>query len=116
MKKDAFALREDHAQPNVNIQDRINEASLQLKNIFQDIRKEGKIQLEKIVLIKAKVSPVIAEAAMNPDIYSLFDEPHADNEYTYRHNIGVGIRHLSRDEAWIIQRKPFSPDFSSHAA
>jgi HD-GYP domain-containing protein (c-di-GMP phosphodiesterase class II) len=28
---------------------------------------------------------------MNPDIYSLFDELHADNEYTYRHNIGVGI-------------------------
>ncbi|MCY8936935.1 hypothetical protein [Peribacillus frigoritolerans] len=68
MKKDAFALRVEHVQPNVNIQDRINEASLHLKNIFQDIRKEGKIQLEKIVLIKAKVVPVIAEAAMNPDI------------------------------------------------
>jgi len=26
-KKDAFALRIDHVQPNVNIQDRINEAS-----------------------------------------------------------------------------------------
>ncbi|MFS0601664.1 HD-GYP domain-containing protein [Peribacillus frigoritolerans] len=91
MKKDAFALRAEHVQPNVNIQDRINEASLHLKNNFQDIRKEGKIQLEKIVLIKAKVVPVIAEAAMNPDIYSLFDEPHADNEYTYQHNIGVGI-------------------------
>lgn len=92
LKKDAFALRVDHAQPNVNIQDRINEASLQLKNILQDIRKEGKIQLEKIVLIKAKVAPVIAAAGMNPDIYSLFDKPlHADNEYTYRHNIGVGI-------------------------
>ena len=90
LKKDAFALRVDHAQPNVNIQDRINEAFLQLRNIFQDIRKEGKIQLEKIVLIKAKVAPVIADAAMNPDIYS-FDELHADNEYTYRHNIGVGI-------------------------
>ncbi|MED3759339.1 hypothetical protein P4555_09720 [Peribacillus frigoritolerans] len=25
-------------------------------------------------MIKAKVAPVIAEAAMNPDIYSLFDE------------------------------------------
>ncbi|MEI2471072.1 hypothetical protein V8V75_16100 [Peribacillus frigoritolerans] len=68
MKKDAFALRVDHVQPNVNIQDRINEASLHLKNIFQDIRKEGKIQLEKIVLIKAKVAPVIAKAAMNPDL------------------------------------------------
>ncbi|MCZ0871500.1 hypothetical protein [Peribacillus sp. AS_2] len=111
MKKDAFALRVEHVQPYVNIQDRINEASLHLKNIFQDIRKEGKIQLEKIVWIKAKVAPVIAEAAMNPDIYSLFDEPHADHEYTYRHN-----RHLSRDEAWIIQGKPFSPDFGSHAA
>lgn len=42
-------------------------------------------------MIKAKVAPVIAEAAMNPDIYYLFDEMQADNEYTYRHNIGVGI-------------------------
>lgn len=67
LKKDAFALRVDHAQPNENIQDRINEASLQLKNTFQDIRKEGKILREKIVLIKAKVAPVIAEAAMNPE-------------------------------------------------
>ncbi len=48
LKKDAFALRVDHAQPNVNIQDRINEASLQLKNIFQDMRKEEKYSLKRL--------------------------------------------------------------------
>lgn len=91
LKKDATSLTVDHARPNVNIQERINEASLQLKNIFQDIRNEGKIQLDKIVLIKAKVAPVIAEAAKNPDVYYLFEELQANNEYTYKHNIGVGI-------------------------
>ena len=91
LKKGSSPLTVDHAQPNVKIHERINEASLQMKNIFQEIRKEGKIQLEKFELIKAKVAPVIAEAAMNPDIYYLFDEMQANNEYTYRHNIGVGI-------------------------
>ncbi len=91
LKKGEFPLTEDHVQPNVKIHERINEASLQIKNIFQDIRKEGKIQLEKIELIKAEVAPVIAEAARNPDIYYLFEEMQANNEYTYRHNIGVGI-------------------------
>ncbi len=91
LKKGEFPLTEDPVQPNVKIHERINEASLQIKNIFQDICKEGKIQLEKIELIKAEVAPVIAEAARNPDIYYLFEEMQANNEYTYRHNIGVGI-------------------------
>ncbi|MGW8424967.1 HD-GYP domain-containing protein [Peribacillus simplex] len=91
MKKAESSLTEDHVQPNVKIHERINEASLQMKNIFQDIRKEGKIKLEKIELIKAVVAPVIAETAKNPDIYYLFDEMQANNEYTNRHNIGVGI-------------------------
>ncbi|MFF2856134.1 HD-GYP domain-containing protein [Peribacillus sp. NPDC058002] len=90
-EKGGYSLTENHVQPNVMIHERINEASLQMKNIFQDIRKEGKIQLDKIELIKAEVAPVITEAAKNPDIYYLFDEMQAKNEYTYSHNIGVGI-------------------------
>ncbi|TKG97704.1 HD-GYP domain-containing protein [Peribacillus simplex] len=64
---------------------------MQIKNIFQDIRKEGKIQLENVEVIKAEVAPVIAQAAKNPDVYYLFEELQANNEYTYKHNIGVGI-------------------------
>ncbi|MBO1000119.1 HD-GYP domain-containing protein [Bacillus sp. SD075] len=91
LKKGEFSLAVDQVQSNVKIHERINEASLQVKNIFQDIRQEGKIQPEKIKLIKAEVAPVIAEAAKNRDIYYLFEEMQVDNQYTYRHNIGVGI-------------------------
>ncbi|MDR4925859.1 hypothetical protein [Peribacillus simplex] len=37
LKKGESSLTEDHVQPNVMIHERINEASLQMKNIFQDI-------------------------------------------------------------------------------
>jgi hypothetical protein len=39
LKKGESSLTENHVQPNVKIHERINEASLQMKNIFQDIRK-----------------------------------------------------------------------------
>ncbi|MBT2649339.1 HD-GYP domain-containing protein [Bacillus sp. ISL-34] len=91
LKKGESSLTEDHVQPRVKIHEKINKASIQIKNIFQDICIEGKIQLEKIEVIKAEVAPVIAEAAKNPDIYYLFEELQANKEYTNRHNIGVGI-------------------------
>jgi HD-GYP domain-containing protein (c-di-GMP phosphodiesterase class II) len=91
LKKGESTLTEDHVQPKVKTHERINKASIQINNIFQDIRKEGKIQLEKVEVIKAEVAPVIAQAAKNPDVYYLFEEMQANNEYTYKHNIGVGI-------------------------
>ncbi|MFC9597039.1 HD-GYP domain-containing protein [Peribacillus butanolivorans] len=80
-----------HVQPNVSIHEKINGASEQIKNLFEDIRKEENIQLETVEGIKAGIVPIIEEAAKNPDIYYLFEEMQAKNEYTYKHNIGVGI-------------------------
>lgn len=80
-----------HVQPNVRIHEKINGASEQIKNLFEDIRKEENIQLETVEGIKAEIVPIIGEAAKNPDIYYLFEEMQAKNEYTYKHNIGVGI-------------------------
>ncbi|MFE4893717.1 HD-GYP domain-containing protein [Peribacillus butanolivorans] len=80
-----------HVQPNVRIHEKINGASEQIKNLFEDIRKKENIQLETVEGIKAEIVPIIEEAAKNPDIYYLFEEMQAKNEYTYKHNIGVGI-------------------------
>lgn len=67
LKKWEAAWSENQVQPKVTIHERLNEASLQIKNIFQeDIRKAGKIQLEMVEVIKAEVAPVIAEAAKIP--------------------------------------------------
>ncbi|MFF2286571.1 HD-GYP domain-containing protein [Peribacillus butanolivorans] len=80
-----------HVQPNIRIHEKINGASEQIKNLFEDIRKEENIQLETVEGIKAEIVPIIEEAAKNPDIYYLFEEMQTKNEYTYKHNIGVGI-------------------------
>ncbi|MEF2095658.1 hypothetical protein V3595_13390 [Bacillus sp. CFBP9009] len=48
LKKGESTLTEDHVQPKVKIHERINKASIQIKNIFQEIRKEGKIQLKRL--------------------------------------------------------------------
>ncbi|MCM3674037.1 MULTISPECIES: hypothetical protein [Peribacillus] len=55
LKKGEASLTEEHVQPNVKIHERINEATFQIKNIFQDIRKEGKIQFEMIEGFKQKL-------------------------------------------------------------
>ncbi|KQU20463.1 hypothetical protein ASG65_05305 [Bacillus sp. Leaf13] len=86
-KKSESAI-DKHHKPNVRIHEKINGASEQIKNIFEDIRKEDNIQLETIEGIKAEIVPIIEVAAKNPDIYYLFEEMQAKNEYTYRHNIG----------------------------
>ncbi|WP_370015625.1 hypothetical protein [Peribacillus sp. B2I2] len=80
MKKWEAAWSENQVQPKVTTHERLNEASLQIKNIFQDIRKAGKIQLEIVEVIKAEVAPVIAEAAKIPHIYYLFEEMQANKE------------------------------------
>ncbi|MFB6803577.1 HD-GYP domain-containing protein [Peribacillus butanolivorans] len=84
--KESVSVKQ-HVQPNVRIHEKINGASEQIKNVFEDIRKKENIQLETVEGIKA----IIEEAAKNPDIYYLFEEMQAKNEYTYKHNIGVGI-------------------------
>ncbi len=48
IEKRCICFKGRSCEPNVNIQDRINEASLQLKNIFQDIRKEEKYSLKRL--------------------------------------------------------------------
>ncbi|MGE7759534.1 HD-GYP domain-containing protein [Peribacillus sp. NPDC097895] len=90
-KESEPALTEYHVQPKVKIHKRINEASVQIKKILSDIRNEGNIQQKSVEVIKSKIAPVIAETAKNPDIYYLFEEMQTKNEYTYNHNIGVGI-------------------------
>ncbi|MGE7601503.1 HD-GYP domain-containing protein [Peribacillus sp. NPDC097675] len=74
-----------------NFHNQINNITVQIKNIFDDIRKEEKIQRHTIDGIQAEIVPVIQEAAKIPDIYYLFEEMQSKDEYTYKHNIGVGI-------------------------
>lgn len=74
-----------------NLHEQIDNVSVQIKKIFDDIRKEEKIQRGTIDGIQAEIVPVIQQAAKIPDIYYLFEVMQSKDEYTYKHNIGVGI-------------------------
>ncbi|MFJ7745915.1 HD-GYP domain-containing protein [Peribacillus sp. NPDC097295] len=76
---------------NDNFHNQINDITVEIKSIFDDIRKEEKIERRTIDRIQAEIVPVIQEAAKIPDIYYLFEEMQSKDEYTYKHNIGVGI-------------------------
>ncbi|PJN90077.1 phosphohydrolase [Bacillus sp. mrc49] len=84
-------LNEHQALSKVEINKKINEASVQLKGLFHEIRNNGNMQLETVQAIQSDIAPVILEAAKNPDIHYLFERLKASSEYTYSHNIGVGI-------------------------
>ena len=79
------------SRKNGDLQTKINLASGQIRKISEDIRKDRSIPLETMDTIKADIVPVIQKAARNPDIYYLFEEMQSKDEYTYKHNIGVGI-------------------------
>ncbi|WP_246168472.1 HD-GYP domain-containing protein [Paenibacillus antarcticus] len=77
------------------------------KTIFHSIEASGKIPLMEI---RKGILPFVQEAANNTNIFQLFDVVKATDEYTYQHNIGVGIistligrwLHLSESEISIL--------------
>jgi HD-GYP domain-containing protein (c-di-GMP phosphodiesterase class II) len=41
--------------------------------------------------VREKIIPPIQEAAENPNVFQLFSQLQSRDDYTYRHNIGVGV-------------------------
>ena len=70
------------------ISQQVHEVSLQFEDIFEEIRENGKIPIKEI---EADIIPTIVQAAEIPHIYHLFKEMQKKNEYTFRHNICVGV-------------------------
>ncbi|WCN38651.1 HD-GYP domain-containing protein [Aneurinibacillus uraniidurans] len=66
----------------------IEEATLQVKDIFQFVRKRNKIP---ILEVRNHIIPVIHQASENSDVVQLFSMLQSKDDYTYRHNIGVGV-------------------------
>ncbi len=58
------------------------------KALFNSIEASGKIPLMEI---RKGILPSIQEASKNSNIFQLFETVKATDEYTYQHNIGVGI-------------------------
>ncbi|OAB26517.1 phosphohydrolase [Paenibacillus macquariensis subsp. defensor] len=77
------------------------------KTLFHSIEASGKIPLMEI---RKGILPFVQEAANNTNIFQLFEVVKATDEYTYQHNIGVGILstligrwlHLSESDISIL--------------
>ncbi|MBO9608843.1 MAG: HD-GYP domain-containing protein [Paenibacillaceae bacterium] len=66
----------------------VTKASETIRGMFQLIRDEKRIPLEEI---NQSILPTIYQATDFPNLFSVLSGLQAKDDYTYRHNIGVGV-------------------------
>jgi len=67
---------------------KVDEASSQVEEIFQFVRKKDTIPIKEVT---RDLIPIIRQASEVPHVYYLFKELQEKDEYTYRHNICVAV-------------------------
>ncbi|MEH7236499.1 HD-GYP domain-containing protein [Bacillus sp. JJ1562] len=70
------------------ITEKLEEAIDQVEDIFYFVRRHTKLPLAEI---KRTVIPIIQTASEIPQFFHLFYQLQSADDYTYRHNIGVGV-------------------------
>lgn len=58
------------------------------KELFESVRISRKVPLADI---RKDIVPAVQEISRNPDIFALFHAIQGKDDYTYQHNIGVGV-------------------------
>lgn len=66
----------------------VGKASEEIKEIFNQMRKSGTIPVEEV---QRSIIPTIHQATEFPNLFSILTGLQAKDDYTYRHNIGVGV-------------------------
>ncbi|WP_042346551.1 HD-GYP domain-containing protein [Bacillus massiliigorillae] len=66
----------------------VEEATLQMSEIFKFVKNRDEIPIAEI---KEEIVPMIEMATDIPHVFHLFDELQQKDEYTFRHNICVGV-------------------------
>lgn len=84
MNGDSRSLKERIAE----ITQKVEEATRQLRDIFKTVKWTGNVP---IAVIKRDIIPIISQAAEFPHVFYLYEEMKQRDEYTYRHNICVGV-------------------------
>jgi len=59
-----------------------------VKDLFSQIKSDGQVAMQTI---KTELMPIIQKASEQPDLFQLFESMKSKDEYTYQHNIGVGV-------------------------
>lgn len=84
---DLFNLKFLNPNPNLAI-NFVDQAVLRSKELFESIELTGEVPLEEI---QGEVIPLILQVSRHSNLFQLFESVKAVDEYTYQHNIGVGI-------------------------
>ncbi|MDF2661140.1 MAG: rpfG 6 [Paenibacillus sp.] len=66
----------------------INQATQEIREVFHYMRRTGKVPMEEV---QRSILPTISQAAEYPSLYNVLSGLQAKDDYTYRHNIGVGV-------------------------
>lgn len=66
----------------------VQQATEQVKEIFHYAHSHNRIPL---IDVRNKIVPAIQQATENPNLYMLFLTLQSKDDYTFRHNIGVGV-------------------------
>lgn len=66
----------------------VDQAVLRSKELFESIGLTGKVPVDEI---KGEVIPLVLQVSKHANLFQLFESVKAVDEYTYQHNIGVGI-------------------------
>lgn len=78
----------DEAEQAPPYQQMVNSVVDSSKEMLESYRISRKIPLADI---RKDVVPVIQEISRNPDIFALFSSVQGKDDYTYQHNVGVGV-------------------------
>lgn len=76
--------RSSQPQPQIVIDEAVRQAG----SLFEGIRGSNKVPVDEL---RSEVIPMVHEVALNSGLFDLFSELQAKDDYTYRHNIAVGM-------------------------
>jgi HD-GYP domain-containing protein (c-di-GMP phosphodiesterase class II) len=79
---------QDIAQRQHENHDLVDEATKEAKELFNYVRFNNQIPINEV---RNNIFPYVMKAVENNSIYSIYTELQSKDDYTYRHNIGVGI-------------------------
>ncbi len=85
-----LALEPLPAQREASSQNRklLKQTVTRSKELFESISDSGRIPLTNI---RQEILPAVRDLSGNPDLFELFEIVKAKDDYTFEHNIGVGI-------------------------
>lgn len=66
----------------------IDEAVVQVRELFEEVRETRRVPLAEL---RSEIVPIIQEVASGTSLYGLFTSLQAKDDYTYRHNLAVGV-------------------------